>query len=95
MQTALPLGYSPCGNAAPAIYRKSVFSGLKGCAKGLGGASRILRTYRYLRCCAIGFAIVVIAVLNVALDALDVLAIAIAHFCSLFFHDSNSFPNGI
>ena len=95
MQTALPLGCTPCGNAAPAICRISVFSGLKGCAKCLGGASRVLRAYRDLRCRAIGFAIVIVAVLNVAFDASDVLAIAIAHLCSLFFHDSNSFPNGI
>ena len=36
----------------------------------------------------------VVAVLHVALDALDMLAITAVHVGSLFFHDGPSFQNG-
>lgn len=48
--------------------------GLKGCAKRLRGAVSAVRSYRDLACGAIGFTVVIVAVLYVALDALNVLA---------------------
>ena len=45
-----------------------------------------MRSYRDLLCGAIGFTIVIIAILNVALNALDVLAIKGVTTGSLVFH---------
>lgn len=60
-----------------------VFLRLKGCAKRIGRALCGVGADRDLRCCAIGVTVMVIAVLDVALDALDVIA---AMVCSLVFH---------
>jgi hypothetical protein len=72
----------------------SVFSRLKGCTERLGGALCVLRSHCDLRCSAIGFAIVIITILYVALNALDMLAITTVHVASLLFHDGSSFQNG-
>jgi hypothetical protein len=66
-------------------FVKSLFClGLKGCAKSLAGAARAARTYRDLGCGATGIHVVIIAVLNVALDALDMLTAAVVIVLSLF-----------
>ena len=53
-----------------------------------------MRAYCDLCCGAVSVAIVIVAVLNVALDPLDVLAAAVVR-CSLLFHFESSFLNGI
>ena len=64
--------------------------GLKGCAKGFAAGICAVRSYCDLACGAIGFAIVIVTVLNVALDSLNVLAAAAAIHL-LVFHGSISF----
>ena len=51
-----------------------VFLGLEGYAKRLSGAIRLAGTYRDLLCGAVSIRIVIVAILHVALDALDMLA---------------------
>jgi len=71
--------------------KKSVFLRLEGCAKRFTGRYRTVRSYRNLVCGAIGVTVVVIAILNVALDPLDVLASTAAFVVLVLFHFSVPF----
>ena len=68
-----------------------MFLRLEGVAEGLSGAYCVLRTYRDFICGAIGLTIVIVAVLYVALDALDMIAGAIAFILAILFHDAFPF----
>ena len=64
------------------------FLGLEGCAERVAGCGCVVRTYGNFVCSAVGIAIVIIAVLHIALDALDVLAAAFL----VLLHFHFSFP---
>jgi hypothetical protein len=65
-----------------------VLLGLEGHAKSLSGAVRLTGTNRDLLCGTMGFRVVIIAILHVALDALDMLAASCAASAKLtIFHD--------
>jgi hypothetical protein len=66
--------------------------GLKGCAKGVAGVIGTARSNRNFLGGTAGFHVVIVAVLNAALNALDMLATAIGFVSSVFFHDQSSFP---
>ena len=73
------------GIAASAKARKLLFLRLKGRAKRFPRGACLMRAYCDLACGAVGFTIMVVAVLNVALNALDMLT-ATTVLVLLFFH---------
>ena len=61
------------------------FLGLESCAERISGCGCVVRTYGNFICGAVGITIVIVAILHVALDALDVLAAIILGITGIHF----------